>query len=87
MTGLKWAINLIITLAAPTFYDATRSCTSSVVTLINIAREKWRNSRKNISPLKCYYPTSEVLRNVTAATAKKNNNSQISKKLKKSNQI
>ena len=32
------------TLAASAFYDATRSCTCSLVTSINIARVKWRNS-------------------------------------------
>ena len=38
--------NLIITLAASTFYDATRSSICSLVASINIARAKWRNSRQ-----------------------------------------
>ena len=60
------------TLAASLFYNATRSCTCSLVASINIARAKWQNSRKNISPLKCYTLNNIILRvkcYVTAATA------------------
>ena len=55
------SINLVITIVASPFYDATRSCTCSLVASINIARAKWQNSRKNISPLKCYKLCNIVL--------------------------
>ena len=62
-------------LAASPFYDATHFSTCSLVASINTARSKWKNSRKNILPLKlcniilgvkCY-----VTYNVTAATVNK----------------
>ena len=49
------------------------TCSCSLLTSINIARAKWRNSRKYLTAemlqITKYHPTSEVLRNVTAATA------------------
>ena len=56
------ATNLIIMLVASPFYDATRSCTCTLVVSINIIRAKWQNSRKNISPLKCNKLHNIILR-------------------------
>ena len=71
----KKSIYLIITLEGSPFYDATRSCTCSLVASIHIAKAKWQNSRKNNSPLKCYKLHNIILRvkcYVTAATAYNN---------------
>ena len=72
------------TLAASLFYNATRSCTCSLVASINIARAMWQNSRKNISPLKCYTLHNIILRvkcYVTAATAFNQTKSFLSKNI------